>query len=52
MQIIKIYYNQSCAICNSEINFYKKKIKNPLFEWVNIHNNIKAYIETKRTKDQ
>ncbi|WP_099339909.1 thiol-disulfide oxidoreductase DCC family protein [Candidatus Fonsibacter ubiquis] len=52
MQIIKIYYNQSCAICNSEINFYKKKIKNPLFEWVNIHNNIKAYIETKKTKDQ
>ena len=52
MQIIKIYYNQSCSICNCEINFYKKKIKNPLFEWVNINDNIKAYIETKKTKDQ
>jgi predicted DCC family thiol-disulfide oxidoreductase YuxK len=52
MQIIKIYYNQSCSICNCEINYYKKKIKNPLFEWVNINDNIKAYIETKKTKDQ
>jgi len=52
MQIVKIYYNQACGICNSEINFYKKKIKNPLFEWVNIHDNAKAYIETKKTKDQ
>jgi predicted DCC family thiol-disulfide oxidoreductase YuxK len=52
MQIVKIYYNQSCGICNSEINFYKKRIKNPLFEWVNIHDNAKAYIETKKTKDQ
>jgi predicted DCC family thiol-disulfide oxidoreductase YuxK len=52
MQIIKIYYNQSCSICNCEINYYKRKIKNPLFEWVNIHDNIKAYIETKKTKDQ
>ena len=52
MQIIKIYYNQSCSICNSEINYYKKKINNPLFEWVNINDNIKAYIETKKTKDQ
>ena len=52
MQNIKIYYNQSCSICNGEINFYKKKITSPLFEWVNINDNIKAYIETKRTKDQ
>jgi predicted DCC family thiol-disulfide oxidoreductase YuxK len=47
MQNIKIYYNQSCSICNGEINFYKKKITSPLFEWVNINDNIKAYIETK-----
>ena len=52
MQTVKIYYNQSCGICNSEINFYKKRINNPLFEWVNIHDNVKAYIETKKTKDQ
>jgi predicted DCC family thiol-disulfide oxidoreductase YuxK len=52
MQNIKIYYNESCSICNTEINFYKKKITSPLFEWVNINDNIKAYIETKRTKDQ
>ena len=52
MQIIKVYYNQSCSICNCEINYYKKRIKNPLFEWVNIHDNIKANIETKKTKDQ
>jgi predicted DCC family thiol-disulfide oxidoreductase YuxK len=52
MQIVKIYYNQSCSICNSEINFYKNRIKNPLFEWVNIHDNLKANIETKKTKDQ
>jgi len=52
MQLVKIYYNQSCSICNREISFYKKKISNPLFEWVNIRNNIKAYIETKKTEDQ
>ena len=52
MQIIKIYYNQSCFICNCEINFYRRKINSPLFEWVNIHDNVKAYIETKKTKDQ
>ncbi len=52
MQNIKIYYNQSCSICNGEINFYKKKITSPLFEGVKINDNIKAYIETKRTKDQ
>lgn len=52
MNIIKIYYNQSCSICNSEINYYKKKIKNPQFEWVNINDNVKACIDTKKTKDQ
>ncbi len=52
MQLVKIYYNQSCSICNREISFYKKKISNPLFEWVNIRNNIKVYIETKKTEDQ
>ena len=52
MQNIKIYFNQSCSICNSEINYYKTKIKNPLIQWVNINDNISAYIETKKTKDQ
>ena len=52
MQNIKIYFNQSCSICNSEINYYKTKIKNPLIQWVDINDNISAYIETKKTKDQ
>ena len=52
MDNIKIYFNQSCSICNSEINYYKNKIKNPLIQWVNINDNISAYIETKKTKDQ
>jgi predicted DCC family thiol-disulfide oxidoreductase YuxK len=52
MQITKIYYNEQCSICNREINYYKTKINNPFIEWVNIHDNIAAYIETKKTKDQ
>ncbi len=51
MQNIKIYYNQSCSICNSEINFYKKKITSPLFEWVNINDNIKVDKNYKNIQD-
>jgi len=48
MDNVKIYFNQSCSICNSEINYYKTKIQNPLIQWVNINDNISAYIETKK----
>lgn len=52
MDTIKIYFNQSCSICNSEINYYKAKIQNPLIQWVNINDNISACLETKKTEDQ
>jgi len=52
MDNIKIYFNQSCSICNREINYYKSKINNPLIQWININDNPSAYIETKKTKDQ
>ena len=45
---MKVYYNESCAICRAEINLYKKQnIKE--IEWVDITNNITA--EKKTHKD-
>ena len=35
---MKVYYNESCSICRTEINLYKKqKIKE--IEWIDITNN-------------
>ena len=45
---MKVYFNNSCKICKSEINLYKKeKIKN--IEWVDITNNKIAQRETSKS---
>ena len=44
---MKIFFNNSCSICRSEINVYKKQgIKR--LEWIDITNNKKAEKETKK----
>ena len=44
---MKVYFNNSCKICRTEINLYKKqKIKN--IEWVDITDNETAEIETQK----
>ena len=44
---IKGFFNESCNICNTEINHYKKI--NKTIDWINVINNKNAYIETKLT---
>ena len=45
---MKVYFNNSCKICQSEINLYKKeKIKN--IEWIDITNNKIAERETSKS---
>ena len=48
---MKVYFNNSCKICRSEINLYKKeKIKE--IDWIDITNNSNAEKETsKKDKD-
>ena len=42
---MKVYYNESCNICRSEINLYKKQnIKE--IKWVDITNNVSAEKDT------
>ena len=42
---MKVYFNNSCKICRSEINLYKKEnIKD--IEWIDITNNSAAKKET------
>ena len=44
---MKVYFNNSCKICQAEINLYKKQnIKD--IEWVDITNNKLAEIETQK----
>ena len=45
---MKVYFNNSCRICRSEINLYKKEnIKE--IDWVDITNNSNAEIETSKS---
>ena len=44
---MKVYFNNSCKICRTEINLYKKQnIKD--IEWVDITDNETAEIETQK----
>ena len=45
---MKIFFNNSCSICRSEINIYKKQGLKQL-EWIDITNNKDAEIDTKKT---
>ena len=45
---MKVYFNNSCKICRSEINLYKKEnIKD--IDWIDITNNLDAEKETSRS---
>jgi predicted DCC family thiol-disulfide oxidoreductase YuxK len=44
---MKVYYNESCSICKSEINLYKKQNIEEI-EWVDITNNTSAEKETSK----
>jgi predicted DCC family thiol-disulfide oxidoreductase YuxK len=33
---IYIFYDGNCVVCNSEINFYKKKKNSNLIDWIDI----------------
>ena len=44
---MKVYFNNSCKICRSEINLYKKE-KNADIDWVDITDNTSAEKETSK----
>ena len=44
---MKVYFNNSCKICRSEINLYKKE-KNVDIDWVDITDNANAENETSK----
>ena len=44
---MKVYFNNSCNICKTEINLYKKQNVKDI-EWVDITNNKNAELETQK----
>ena len=48
---IKVFYNKSCNLCDSEINHYKKYSNNN-FKWIDITNNKDALKYTSKTYEQ
>ena len=44
---MKVYFNNSCKICRSEINLYKKENVKGI-DWIDITNNLNAEKETLR----
>ena len=48
---MKVYFNNSCKICRSEINLYKKE-KIEEIDWIDITNNQQAEIETSKDEKQ
>ena len=44
---MKVYFNNSCKICRSEINLYKKENIEEI-DWIDITNNSNAEIETSK----
>ena len=51
MQTMKVYFNNSCKICKAEIDLYKKEKVDDI-NWVDITNNNKANIETKKNSKE
>ena len=48
---MKVYFNNSCKICRTEINMYKKQnIEN--LNWIDITKNKNAELETKKTEKE
>ena len=48
---MKVYFNNSCKICRSEINLYKKEGIEEI-DWIDITNNEQAEIETNKDEKQ
>ena len=44
---MKVYFNNSCKICRSEINLYKKENMEEI-NWIDITNNLSAEKETSK----
>ena len=44
---MKVYFNNSCKICRSEINLYKKENIEEI-DWIDITNNLSAEKETSK----
>ena len=44
---MKVYFNNSCKICRSEINLYKKENISEI-DWIDITNNLNAEKETSK----
>ena len=49
MIIMKVYFNNSCKICRSEINLYKKENTKDI-DWIDITNNEEAIRLTSKSK--
>lgn len=47
----KVYFNNSCSICRTEVNQYKKHSDNQI-EWIDISSNSDIEKETNRKIDQ
>ena len=47
MQIMKVYFNNSCKICKAEIDLYKKE-KIDDINWVDITNIIKQTLKLRK----
>ena len=48
---MKVYFNNSCKICKTEIDLYKKENVQEI-DWVDISNNYLAEVETSRNSRQ
>ena len=48
---MKVYFNNSCKICRSEINLYKKENIQDI-DWIDITNNLDAEKDTYRNDKQ
>ena len=48
---MKVYFNNSCNICKTEIDLYKKENIEEI-DWIDITNNNSAELETSKDKKQ
>ena len=48
---MKVYFNNSCKICRSEINLYKKENIEEI-DWIDITNNSNAEKETSKKANE
>ena len=51
LDIVKVYFNNSCKICKAEIDLYKKEKVNEI-DWIDITNNDLAEKETSKNDKQ